>query len=153
MKLNTVILLLAIFFALGCAKNSNPNTNVQQNEISDPYGTQSTSKYTGSAKVVKNQGHNVGLDQYLNQVAGVSVIGQGSEATIMVRGYNSFTAGNEPLFVVNGSVFGGSFSTLFNSINTMDIKNVTVLKDASSTSIYGSRGANGVILISMKKNH
>jgi TonB-dependent SusC/RagA subfamily outer membrane receptor len=70
----------------------------------------------------------------------------GGGTTIRIRGGNSITAGNEPLYVVDG--FIGASET---SISPSDIESIEILKDASSTSIYGTRGANGVILITTKK--
>ncbi|MEQ9305029.1 MAG: TonB-dependent receptor plug domain-containing protein, partial [Marinoscillum sp.] len=85
-------------------------------------------------------------------VAGVSVVNnsagaEGSDASILIRGRNSITASNRPLIVLDGTPYSGSLS----EINPTDIESVNVLKDASSTAIYGSRGANGVILITSKK--
>jgi len=92
------------------------------------------------------------LDHALQgRAAGVQVTtidgAPGSEATIRIRGGNSITAGNEPLYVIDGFIGGGSLS----SINPNDIESIEILKDASSTAIYGARGANGVILITTKR--
>ncbi len=69
----------------------------------------------------------------------------GGTTTIRIRGSNSITGSNEPLYVIDGFV-GGSMS----NINPTDIESIQILKDASSTAIYGSRGANGVVLITTK---
>ena len=71
----------------------------------------------------------------------------GSSSTIVIRGYNSLNAGNEPLIVVDDAPFGGNID----EINPAEIETIDVLKDASSTAIYGSRGANGVIIITTKR--
>jgi len=71
----------------------------------------------------------------------------GAAATVRIRGSNSISANNEPLYVIDG--FIGGFS--LNDINPQDVESIEVLKDASSTAIYGSRGSNGVILITTKK--
>ena len=85
------------------------------------------------------------------EVAGVRVInssGQpGTEATIRVRGFGSVNGNRSPLYVVDGVPYEGAVS----SINPDDIESMVVLKDATSTSVYGSRGANGVVLITTKK--
>ena len=85
------------------------------------------------------------------EVAGVRVInssGQpGTGATIRVRGFGSVNGNRDPLYVVDGVPYEGSTS----SINPDDIESMVVLKDATSTSVYGSRGANGVVLITTKK--
>ena len=69
-----------------------------------------------------------------------------SDQSIMIRGRNSITASTNPLIVVDGVPFSGSLT----DINPNDIKSIEVLKDASSAAIYGSRGSNGVILITTK---
>ena len=85
------------------------------------------------------------------EVAGVRVIntsGQpGTEATIRIRGFGSVNGNRDPLYVIDGAPFTGNVS----SINPDDIESMTVLKDATATAIYGSRGANGVVLINTKR--
>ncbi|MCB4235974.1 TonB-dependent receptor plug domain-containing protein [Kaistella anthropi] len=85
------------------------------------------------------------------EAAGVRVIttsGQpGSEPQIRIRGFGSVSGNREPLYVLDGIPFNGNVS----AINPDDIENMTVLKDATATAIYGSRGANGVVLIQTKK--
>ncbi|MGN6532252.1 MAG: SusC/RagA family TonB-linked outer membrane protein [Ginsengibacter sp.] len=71
----------------------------------------------------------------------------GSTMQILIRGQRSITASNDPLIVLDGIPFGGSFS----DIDPENVKSISVLKDASATAIYGSRGANGVIIITTKK--
>lgn len=75
----------------------------------------------------------------------------GEGVIVRIRGRRSLTAGNDPLFVVDGIPFSGGLS----DINTENIESIEVLKDASATAIYGSRGANGVVLITTKRggNH
>jgi TonB-dependent starch-binding outer membrane protein SusC len=83
--------------------------------------------------------------------SGVQVIqtnsAPGGNVSIRIRGTNSINSGNEPLFVVDGFPGAGDLNT----INPQDIESIEILKDASSTAIYGSRGANGVVLITTKK--
>jgi TonB-linked SusC/RagA family outer membrane protein len=120
------------------------------------YGTAKKSAFTGSASVLKadkiaeRSVSNVS-NALAGQVAGVQVTSSsgapGASATIRVRGIGSMNASNDPLYVVDGIPFDGSIS----SINPADIESMTVLKDASANAIYGSRGANGVILITTKK--
>ncbi len=71
----------------------------------------------------------------------------GSTMQILIRGQRSISASNDPLIVLDGIPFGGSFS----DIDPENVKSISVLKDASATAIYGSRGANGVIIITTKK--
>ncbi|MEC3966537.1 SusC/RagA family TonB-linked outer membrane protein [Flagellimonas halotolerans] len=119
------------------------------------YGTTTKQAFAGTASVVEAEALEVksfsNVSQALaGEVAGVSVIntsGQpGTTSTIRVRGYGSVNGNRDPLYVVDGVPFTGSI----NSINPADIKTTTVLKDATATAIYGSRGANGVILITTK---
>src|SRR5690606_25038837 len=81
------------------------------------------------------------------RAAGVMVLSAGNRpgdgATIRIRGNRSLSASNEPLYIVDDIPYAGNI----NDINPKDIKSIDVLKDASATAIYGSRGANGVIII------
>lgn len=85
------------------------------------------------------------------RVSGVQVIqnsgAPGSSISVRIRGGNSLRASNEPLYVVDGFALSGSLSAL----NPSDIESIEVLKDASATAIYGSRGANGVVIVTTKK--
>ncbi|QGY48162.1 SusC/RagA family TonB-linked outer membrane protein [Maribellus comscasis] len=80
---------------------------------------------------------------YVMQNAG----GPGADMQVQIRGSNSIQGSNEPLYVVDGFLFTGSL----NMINSNDIESIEILKDASATAIYGSRGANGVVLITTKR--
>jgi TonB-linked SusC/RagA family outer membrane protein len=120
------------------------------------YGTSTKGSFTGSAAVMDNeklekrQVSNVS-NALAGAVAGVQVLsnnGQpGTSATVRVRGVGSINAGSNPLYVVDGIPFDGDLS----SLNSSDIESMTVLKDAASTALYGSRGANGIIMITTKK--
>jgi TonB-dependent SusC/RagA subfamily outer membrane receptor len=120
------------------------------------YGTAKKGTFTGSAgtmkadKIEKLQVSD--LTRALSgQVAGVQVLscnGQpGTSAKIRVRGVSSINGSNAPLYVVDGVPFDGDLS----SIPSSDIADITVLKDAASTSLYGARGANGIIMVTTKK--
>jgi len=119
------------------------------------YGTSTKEAFAGTAKTIKAE--NIELKNFSNisqalagEAAGVTVIntsGQpGSTSTIRIRGFGSVNGNRSPLYVVDGVPYSGSL----NAINPSDIKNTTILKDATATAIYGSRGANGVILITTK---
>ena len=121
------------------------------------YGTQRKSDLTGSVSTVKaesiTQNPVSRVDQALQgRASGVQVTqvsgAPGAGTVIRVRGGNSITGSNEPLWVIDGIVVGTSFN--LNNINSNDIKSIEILKDASSIAIYGSRGANGVILVTTK---
>lgn len=126
------------------------------------YGTQRKSDVTGavtsiSAKTLEERPVTNALQALQGKAAGMSVSSNmkpGEVPVVSIRGNRSISAANDPLYVVDGipivSALGvSSFS--INDINPNDIASVEVLKDASATAIYGSRGANGVILISTKK--
>ncbi|MDR3119618.1 MAG: TonB-dependent receptor [Mediterranea sp.] len=120
------------------------------------YGTQRKSDVTGSIASVRGeelravQTGNIS-SALQGRVAGVDMqqtsSRPGASMQIRVRGTRSLTASNDPLVVLDGIPFAGSLS----DINPSDIKSMDILKDASSTAIYGSRGANGVIMITTDK--
>jgi TonB-linked SusC/RagA family outer membrane protein len=119
------------------------------------YGTQSKRMVTGSIANVDmtKQGDlpNTNITQALRgKVAGVQFTDNGrpgQDGAILIRGQNSLSASNAPLVVLDGIIFNGNLS----DINPNDIQSMDILKDASSASIYGSRAANGVILVTSKK--
>ena len=118
------------------------------------YGTMKKSDVTGSLTSVSSKDYDVQpitrVDQALQgRAAGVTVTqtsgAPGAGFKIRIRGANSISGNNAPLYVVDGLVVGD-----INSININDVQSMEVLKDASATAIYGSRGANGVVLITTK---
>jgi TonB-linked SusC/RagA family outer membrane protein len=120
------------------------------------YGTQKRSDITGSVASVSTdkleEKPNTNVAQALEgSVAGVTVTtaGAGAEPTlnILVRGRNSISASTDPLIVVDGIPYNGGLSDL----NPEDIQSIEVLKDASATAIYGTRGSNGVVLVTSRK--
>lgn len=140
------------------------------------YGTAKKSDLTGSVVSVGEEDFNKGLittpDQLLQgKAAGVQILnnsGQpGTATSVRIRGNSSVRAGNQPLFVVDGVQLTGASTSPNNTniadvgnntatnplnyLNPTDIESIQVLKDASATAIYGSRGANGVILITTKR--
>ncbi|WP_262915095.1 SusC/RagA family TonB-linked outer membrane protein [Niabella ginsengisoli] len=135
------------------------------------YGTQKKSDVTGAVasvpSVVKDQPVSSVERLLQGSVAGVQVTqtsGQpGGGTSIQIRGNNSINAGSNPLYVIDGfpvntdyglvdaGVNTGSAINPLSTINPTDIENIDVLKDASATAIYGSRGANGVVIITTKK--
>lgn len=122
------------------------------------YGTQKKSDVTGSIVSIKEQALRdvpvANLSQALQgRGAGIDVQKSGGNSKpgakpkILIRGTRSVNAANDPLFIVDGVPFNGDI----NDLNPDDVVSVEVLKDASATAIYGSRGANGVILISTRR--
>jgi len=104
-----------------------------------------------SAKALSEVPVNSPAQALQGRVAGLYAVTQGyrpgSDVTIRIRGNRSFSAGNDPLYVVDGIPITGGL----NDINPNDIESMEVLKDASATAIYGSRGANGVIIITTRR--
>ncbi|MDR2854330.1 MAG: TonB-dependent receptor [Prevotellaceae bacterium] len=120
------------------------------------YGVQKKSDITGaiaqiSTKELSSKPVSNAFEALQGKVAGVDITNDqrpGELGSILIRGKRSITGGNAPLYVVDGMVLtGGSIETL----NPDDIETVSVLKDASATAIYGSRGANGVVLVTTKR--
>ncbi|TXD53146.1 MULTISPECIES: SusC/RagA family TonB-linked outer membrane protein [unclassified Polaribacter] len=161
---------ILVFSSLGFKKIAAPigsktSINVtleESNETLDEivivgYGTQKKSDLTGAvASLDKSRLEKVPNSNFAQAlqgaIAGVSVVNtggsaEGNEVGIIIRGRNSIRAGNGPLIVLDGIIYNGSIS----DINPTDIGSLEVLKDASSAAIYGTRGANGVILITSKK--
>lgn len=120
------------------------------------YGTAKKSSFTGSAGTVKSDNlkkrtvANVSkaIEGFVAGVTTTSGSGQpGEGASIQIRGTGSINASSNPLYVVDGIPYDGNLA----SINPNDIESLTILKDASAAALYGSRGANGVVMITTKK--
>src|SRR5690606_4312461 len=134
----------------------NPDVSTLSEVVVIGYGTQKKESVTGS--VVSIKGEDLGQVQTTNfqqalqgRAAGVQIsttsTRPGSDnSVIRIRGVRSLNADNNPLIVLNGIPFFGGI----NDINMNDIESLDILKDASATAIYGSRGANGVVLITTK---
>ncbi|MET0466630.1 MAG: TonB-dependent receptor [Chitinophagaceae bacterium] len=120
------------------------------------YGTQRKRDVTGSTVSVKGETLNeIKAPNIYNQLqgraAGVDIVSNSSDigagGRILIRGSRSLSGNNNPLLVVDGMVYGGSI----NDLDPESIANVDILKDASATAIYGSRGSNGVLIITTKR--
>lgn len=121
------------------------------------YGSVRKTDVTGSVATVSSQDIAdlpvASFDQALaGQIAGVQINQSsgtpGSGVSVNIRGLGSISAGNEPLYVVDGFPISGDINT----INPNDIESIDILKDASAAAIYGSRGANGVVIITTKRS-
>lgn len=128
------------------------------------YGTVKKSDLTGSVTALKPDSKNKGVvvnaqDMMAGKIAGVSVTNAGGApgggSNIRIRGGSSLNASNDPLIVIDGLAMDNNgvkgLSNLLSIVNPADIESFNVLKDASATAIYGSRGSNGVIIITTKK--
>lgn len=121
------------------------------------YGTQRKSDLTGAVSTVSSEAITAvptsRVDNLLQgRAAGVKVTqstgAPGAAPVIRIRGGNSITGSNQPLWVIDGIIVGTDYD--LNNLNGNDIKSIEILKDASSIAIYGSRGANGVMLVTTK---
>ncbi len=132
-----------------------PATTELEEVIVTGYGTQKKSDLTGSVVRVamdeKSSLANMNISQALSgATAGVNVQGSGlagSDPSLSIRGQTSLSANDAPLIVLDGIIYNGSIS----NINVSDVESVDILKDASAAAVYGSRSANGVMLITTKK--
>lgn len=133
-----------------------PDSEFLDETVVVAYGTAKKSSFTGSAGTVKSESiqkrtvANVSkaLEGLVAGITTTSGSGQpGEGASIQIRGTGSINASSSPLYVVDGIPFDGNLA----SINPNDIESLTVLKDASAAALYGSRGANGVVMITTKR--
>ena len=132
-------------------------TQMVDDVIVTAFGATKREAFTGSAAEVKAediakvQTSNV-AQSLAGKVAGLQLVNAsgkpGSAPSIRIRGFSSINAGQEPLYVVDGIPYDGNL----NNINPADIESMTVQKDATSTSLYGARGANGVVMITTKRS-
>lgn len=142
-----------------------PSSQALQEMVVIGYGTQKKNDLTGSVASISEKDFNKGVisspEELINgKIAGVQITNNGGSpnagTTIRVRGGASLNASNDPLIVLDGvpmEVGGGveGSGNFLSLINPNDIESMTILKDASSTAIYGSRASNGVIIITTKK--
>ncbi|WP_121964151.1 SusC/RagA family TonB-linked outer membrane protein [Myroides sp. N17-2] len=148
-----------VTYKVGAATIYNANLSADDNILDEVivvgYGTATKESFTGSAsqissKEIEKKNVSNAVSALAGEAAGVRVIttsGQpGSEPTVRIRGFGSVNGNRSPLYIVDGVPFMGNVS----AINPSDIGSMTVLKDATATAIYGSRGANGVIIINTK---
>ena len=165
-SMRKAILVLATAFMAGCATmpgvHSNPpgadptRGNDSDDQVRVGYGTQDPDELTGAVSSVEAEdvGREVTsiVDLIEGRLPGVYVqrLGNGG-VSIRIRGASSFMGGGEPLFVIDGRTIMPPVSSALLAINPKDILRIDVLKDAGSTAIYGSRGSNGVILITTKR--
>ncbi|MBR0494337.1 MAG: TonB-dependent receptor [Muribaculaceae bacterium] len=140
------------------------STQMLENLVVIGYGVVKKNDLTGSVAALKPDSKNKGVvvsaqDMLGGKIAGVSVTSNGGEpgggANIRIRGGSSLNASNNPLIVIDGIAMDNNgvsgLSNPLSLVNPQDIESFNVLKDASATAIYGSRGSNGVIIITTKK--
>ncbi len=160
-SLLTVCVVCGTLIASGCASTHSSADHATSEgatgeSVEVGYGTQDRASTTGAISTVegdkvRERRAATQLSELLEgNVAGVQVSEAGGGIQVRIRGTNSIYGSSAPLYVVDGMpVTPGPGGTL-HAINPYDVKSITVLKDASATAIYGSRGASGVIIIKTK---
>ena len=145
---------LTLFLLTACATTPAAQTGAPSDAVDIGYGEVERDHQLGEVPTVN--GDEEGAPQFrsliemLSRVPGVRVIERaGGEMSVRIRGSTSFMANEEPLFVVDGMAVQSAEGIM--NMNSNTIASITVLKDAGDTAIYGSRGANGVILIRTKR--
>lgn len=148
--MKTYGLLFICFFAFSCANRpaGGDNFNEKRETYEDGFGVKNKRSGTTSASSIETTNENSTLDNYLRQIPGVTVSGDGIDAEVRVRGIKSLYGDTTPLFVIDGSPVNGGFSEVFSMVQVRDISRVSVLKDGG---LYGARGGAGVIVIRTKK--
>lgn len=147
--------LFPLLLAAACATAPTPEAEpVGQNDVAIGYGDVESKSVIGSVATAETGDeeviHSGTLANMLSKIPGVRVVDlPDGQMSVQIRGTNSILGGTEPLYVIDGMVIASGAGILGLSPST--IESITVLKDAGSTAIYGSRGANGVILIKTKK--
>jgi TonB-dependent SusC/RagA subfamily outer membrane receptor len=146
-------LVLATVTAGSCATTSGAgdNSNVASDEVQIGYGSQERAEVTGAVVSVRvaDLGREItSFEDLFQGVAGVTVRRLASGGiSIRIRGSSSLSGDAEPLYVINGVPIRAPPGQALMGVNPREVTRIDVLKDAGATSIYGSRGANGVILI------
>jgi TonB-dependent SusC/RagA subfamily outer membrane receptor len=151
------MLALSFLFAACHHGQSTASAPSTENRVNIGYGMQDEDEVTGAVQTVRSeewegtqartveellQGRVAGVQVFRNAAGGISV---------RIRGTGSIMGNNEPLYVIDGMPVMAGRSGALVGINPHDIERIDVLKDAGSTAIYGSRGANGVILVTTKR--
>jgi TonB-dependent SusC/RagA subfamily outer membrane receptor len=154
-----VLPLLTATAAAACAGGGGPRLPPlePENEVRVGYDTQERSKLTGSVGSVTAEdiaGQKVARVEEMieGRFPGVHVVrGRNGAMTLRIRGVSTLMGSSEPLFVIDGMPVHSGSGMALAGVNPSDIARIDILKDAGATAIYGSRGANGVVLITTKR--
>jgi TonB-dependent SusC/RagA subfamily outer membrane receptor len=151
---NHLLLLSALTFTACSGSRQTALSGQDPNEIVDSGYKLGATKYSNQSNIMVQPNEevpsNLELNEMLLTLPGVRVQGRGAYAKITVQGVSgSFMAGSDPLFVVDGRTIGTDYSMVYTLVDPKKVVSLSVLKGADA-SIYGSRGANGVILIRTK---
>lgn len=129
------------------SKNSN---RMKADIVDDGFTTKNSRSNASSAKSVETENDEITLESYLRRVPGVNISGTGYNARATIRGVKTMYGAKDALFVVDGVPLTGGLGQVAGLVQVRDIDRLTVLKDGSSTAIYGARGGSGVIVIKTK---
>ncbi len=141
--------ILAAILLQACHSSYRDVVLPQEKYVSDGYGEIAADNNTNSSHDLNPRDAGdvtEDLVTILTKVPGLNVAGYGHNATFRVGGQASFYGSSDPLFVVNGSSVGSNFSNIYDTVDPRDIVSIRLLK-GTDASIYGARGANGVIVI------
>lgn len=153
--LHTFFTILTFVFFFGCSSTQQVTgpTDQPSEKVVDTGYEQALAKDVNQSNIMvepnKDRKSNLSLEDMLRRLPGVSVSGRGPNARVKVQGAESFMSGTDPLFVLNGMALGTNYAQLHSHVNPNDITSLTVLKGADAA-IYGTRAANGVILVRTK---
>ncbi|MEZ4848585.1 MAG: TonB-dependent receptor plug domain-containing protein [Bacteroidia bacterium] len=132
-------------------KSTTSQKDSTQDDVTIAYGKTSRSAVTGAVQEIEPDQPSIRfLADYLRRVPGVSVRGTGDRVKVVIRDGITSSGTNEPLYVINNVPSGNSYSMVSSMVDVNDIKNISVLKDAASSSIYGYQAQHGVIIIETK---
>lgn len=153
--LTSTVLVLALVLA-GCSQSGAARENdTDKDEVSIGYGTQPKDQTTGAVDNIDADDETrpiARVEEMLERSSGVRLIRTpGGGIRVRIRGTTSINGSNEPLYVIDGMPVQVDPTQGLNWLNPSDIDTISVLKDASATSMYGSRGANGVVIIKTKR--
>lgn len=145
----------------GCSSNPSPERAAQKRDaVAVGYGTQDREQVSGAVASVSGEQISrqraTSIEELIRgRVAGVQVLRkQNGEYSVRIRGAGSFVGSGEPLFVIDGIPLAEhNVSTTIATMSPNDVARIDVLKDAGTTAIYGTRGANGVILITTRRSN
>lgn len=144
MKLFKILsLFIIIGFAASCSTTESAQSSQKEQSSHETSDTQSNS-------VSDQNDYFRTLADFLQRVPGVNVSGTRNNKVVTIRGINSFNAGIEPLFIIDGQVAGTTYAQVYGMVDVREIDYVRVLKGSDAAG-YGVRGGNGVILIVTKK--
>ncbi len=154
----TAAALLVVALTAGCASHVRPPAGPQPaDSVSTGYTKEARGDLTSAVSSVRadtlHDQTAVTLEKLAMRLSGVEIIQLGGgRISLRVRGAASFMANSEPLYVIDGvRVSAASFSDALGGVNPADVVRIDVLKDASSTAIYGTEGANGVVVITTRR--